>query len=247
MKRKYNKIIFDEFKIEPYSYFYTKTLFDRYVPHNRKAKILDVGVGAGRMLRNLKYHGFNNLYAIDVDLQYKKHLANEGIKVKQCNLEKDKIPFKDNTFDIVVSFHVVEHVRNSNNYFLEIRRVLKKGGLFICETPDFSKTYKKIFYSDPTHVTPLQLDSLKKVFKMYDYEIIYAAPSGTYSPIQKAYNLIGKFVKKNKTDYSSLKQQNTRMSNDINFKLWKMVYSINSRLFLMPFLRHDIIIVGKKT
>ncbi len=46
------------------------------------------------------------------------------------------IPFPSNTFDIVFSFHVIEHVRNDLNFISESYRVLKNNGIFILTTPN---------------------------------------------------------------------------------------------------------------
>ena len=42
-----------------------------------------------------------------------------------------KLPFKDNTFDIVFSFGTIEHIRENFKSVCEAYRVLKPGGLFI--------------------------------------------------------------------------------------------------------------------
>jgi len=49
-------------------------------------------------------------------------------EVKKCNIDKDKFPYKDNTFDRVISKNVIEHLTNPGNLFKESYRVLKKGG-----------------------------------------------------------------------------------------------------------------------
>lgn len=46
------------------------------------------------------------------------------------------LPFEDSAFDNVVSFQVIEHVKDTKHYLSEISRVLKPGGRFICTTPN---------------------------------------------------------------------------------------------------------------
>lgn len=42
------------------------------------------------------------------------------------------LPFNDETFDVVLSFGVLEHVRNDKQSLIEINRILKPNGLFFC-------------------------------------------------------------------------------------------------------------------
>jgi len=46
------------------------------------------------------------------------------------------LPFPDNTFDLVFSIYVLEHVSDSAPVISEIGRVLKPGGLFLSLTPN---------------------------------------------------------------------------------------------------------------
>lgn len=46
------------------------------------------------------------------------------------------IPFSDNMFDVIVSFETIEHVQDYKFFMQEIKRVLKKDGLFILSTPN---------------------------------------------------------------------------------------------------------------
>jgi SAM-dependent methyltransferase len=46
------------------------------------------------------------------------------------------LPFPCGSFDVVLSFQVIEHVSNVNFYLREARRVLKPGGVLLVVTPD---------------------------------------------------------------------------------------------------------------
>lgn len=55
--------------------------------------------------------------------------------VTVMNASAEELPFEDNTFDLVFSSHVIEHVPNMNKAILEIDRVLKPGGINFCIVP----------------------------------------------------------------------------------------------------------------
>lgn len=46
------------------------------------------------------------------------------------------LPFPDEAFDVVLSFQVIEHVRDVGTYLAEARRVLRPGGMLVVITPD---------------------------------------------------------------------------------------------------------------
>ncbi|MEV7972708.1 class I SAM-dependent methyltransferase [Cellulomonas sp. NPDC089187] len=51
-------------------------------------------------------------------------------------VQTDDLPFDADSFDVVVSFQVIEHVDDVERYLHEIKRVLRPGGQFLCVTPD---------------------------------------------------------------------------------------------------------------
>jgi len=72
------------------------------------------------------------------------------------DFEKKKLPFSDNSFDMVVLKHTIEHVEDIGRLMAEIHRVLKKGGKVVIHTPHFSHPSS---FSDITHKHHLTYDS----------------------------------------------------------------------------------------
>jgi 2-polyprenyl-3-methyl-5-hydroxy-6-metoxy-1,4-benzoquinol methylase len=60
------------------------------------------------------------------------------ISCYNVDLENQKLPFKDGTFDVVVSLDVIEHLWNTELYLSEMQRVLKRGGYAILTTPNYN-------------------------------------------------------------------------------------------------------------
>ncbi len=48
----------------------------------------------------------------------------------------ENLPFEDASFDLVVAFEVIEHIRNYREFLSETARVLRPDGLFIVSTPN---------------------------------------------------------------------------------------------------------------
>lgn len=55
-------------------------------------------------------------------------------EVKKCDVGKEKIPFKNKSFDEVFSRNLFEHISNLNHLLSEMNRVLKKKGKIVLVT-----------------------------------------------------------------------------------------------------------------
>ena len=90
-------------------------------------KILDLGCGRSK-------HKIKGAKVIGLDF-YDKEEADVF-----CDLEKGKLPFKDNEFDGIITTHVLEHVRNLIPLIDEMWRVTKPGGVIFIEVPYFASS-----------------------------------------------------------------------------------------------------------
>lgn len=125
-------------------------------------KVLDVGCGNGEVTKNLLSLGLD-AYGIDFSEAAKDSL---GPKFNKVNFQKDNFPFDDNTFDIVFSKSVIEHLEEPDILIKESYRVLKPGGIIITMTPSWKHNFREQFYIDHTHVTPFTRYSLETIHKL---------------------------------------------------------------------------------
>ncbi len=94
-------------------------------------KVLEVGGGLGT---DLAQFARNGAHTTDYDLS-SGHLAHakrnfelRGLNGEFIHGDGERMPFPDNTFDVVFSNGVIHHTPNTNQVIGEIRRVLKPGG-----------------------------------------------------------------------------------------------------------------------
>lgn len=85
-------------------------------------RVLDIGCGDGRFVRLLRKYFIN---AIGIDPN------NKGLYTIKGSVYN--LPFKDNQFDLLVLFEVIEHV--DKRAYKEMRRVLKSNGKIIITSP----------------------------------------------------------------------------------------------------------------
>ena len=92
-----------------------------------------------------------------------------------ADFNKDILPFKNNSFDLILCLAVIEHIENVDNFMEQAFRVLKPGGLFYLSTPNFKFCFKN-FYNDPTHIKPYTDLSISKTLEYCNFENISTYP-----------------------------------------------------------------------
>lgn len=71
------------------------------------------------------------------------------------------LPFEDATFDFVISFQVIEHIRDDRTFVAEVHRVLKPGGRFIVTTPNAPMSLTR----NPWHVREYRAEELQALLQ----------------------------------------------------------------------------------
>lgn len=146
-----------------------KKLIYKYL--NKNDKLLDMGTGGGELLLSLQHPHINTSVteAWEPNLKLcKANLEPLGITVKQV-FGDNKLPFDDNTFDIIINRHEDYDVK-------EVKRTLKKDGIFITQQVG-GKNNKKLsrflipdFKSD---VLDFELSKETSKFENLDFSILY--------------------------------------------------------------------------
>ena len=96
--------------------------------------ILDAGCGTGALMIKLKK--FGKVYGFDISDEAIRFAKSNGLEsIKKASVTD--IPYKDKTFDAVVSIDVLYHkqVGSDLQALREFKRVLKPGGILIVKNP----------------------------------------------------------------------------------------------------------------
>lgn len=114
----------------------TIALLDKHLSRKRNLKILDAGCGPGTAFSYLKRYG--QLIGVDASDEALRY-ARKHNQVKIVKASVSSLPFKDNSFDLVVCLDVLYHlwVKNINQALKEFNRVLKPGGFLFLREPAF--------------------------------------------------------------------------------------------------------------
>lgn len=99
-----------------------------------KKDILEIGVGLGSDHFRFGEQG-NRMNALDLSAEHLKHTSRhlelEGLRTMAVYGDAEKMPFEDNSFDLVYSFGVIHHTPHTEAAVTEIYRVLRPGGVAI--------------------------------------------------------------------------------------------------------------------
>jgi SAM-dependent methyltransferase len=97
-------------------------------------RILDVGCGTGANLKMLARYGQSE--GVDVSQQALDFCHQRGLDAVRC-AAAESLPYDDNSFDLVTSLDVLEHLDDDRAGLEEIRRVLRPDGRALLFVPAF--------------------------------------------------------------------------------------------------------------
>jgi GT2 family glycosyltransferase/SAM-dependent methyltransferase len=131
------------------------------LPLIKNKVVLDIacgeGYGAALMAKTA-----NHVVGVDISQEcisfatdkYLSHHSN--IRCQKGSVES--IPASDDTFDVIVSFETIEHVSEEvqKQFLSEVKRTLKKNGVFIVSTPDKENYSDRYQHANPFHVHELK-------------------------------------------------------------------------------------------
>jgi len=165
---------------------------------NRQPRVLDVGCGRGYLLRDLAANGWS-CAGIDI--------PGSPLPIDAAKLGFDcrtgdacSLPWPENSFDLVVINHVLEHVSDPWAACLEARRVLRERGLLYVGVPNFGSFQRQLFGGNwfplelPRHIFHFTARSLGLLLQRTGFTPRHWATrsfrQGVFAWIQSALNVV---------------------------------------------------------
>lgn len=116
----------------------TRKMFDKFLTNLAGKKILDVGCGTGLSMEYFRGRGAD-VRGIDITYSSIEYVNDMGLPALQADARR--LPYKDNSFDIVYSIGVIEHFNETEDALKEQSRVCKPGGIVIAVVPNLWTPY----------------------------------------------------------------------------------------------------------
>jgi len=123
----------------------------------RGARLLEIGSGLGHLVGQLE-DSFET-YGLDVNYWAVGQSRSVVHSTHLQHASAQELPFTDDSFNVVIIKHIVEHLPDPPKAIREIGRVTEKGGMLILATPNLDSLLKPwkgdswIGYQDPTHIS----------------------------------------------------------------------------------------------
>ena len=190
----------------------------RVLKINSAKKVLDYGAGRGLHVKlwekifpeaELHFCDISSIAMEKFKADYPRH------KDRYFLVTDDQSSCDDNTFDVITSVEVMEHVEDLDFYLRDIRRLLKPNGLFVWTTPCANRIsiehvysaitgkidptkegYRRWTWEDPTHLRRLRSNEIEGLLKEIGFSDIrfrfrshFFSFVCTYFPTRKAQNL----------------------------------------------------------
>jgi len=110
-------------------------LLDGFEKYRNTNKMLDVGCGPGLFLIEAKKRGWE-VYGTEFTDQQISYLEEKGIKTTKGKLTPTS--FDKESFDVIISSEVIEHINNPVEEMTLFHSFLRKGGITYITTPNFN-------------------------------------------------------------------------------------------------------------
>jgi 2-polyprenyl-3-methyl-5-hydroxy-6-metoxy-1,4-benzoquinol methylase len=124
--------------------------------HNKNASVIDIGCGGGEFTTMYKKKiGAKEITGADGVKNKLIFAKKHGVDKTICFDLSGKWPIKSNTYDVVISDQVIEHLYDYDIFISETHRILKPGGYAVISTENLS-SWHNIFalilgYQDFSH------------------------------------------------------------------------------------------------
>lgn len=145
--------------------------------------VVDLGAGTGRDLRIVgRLHPDARLAAVEANPDNCRTLENLADEVHVLDLERDALPFPDESVDLVIANQILEHTKEIFWITSEISRTLRIGGHLLIGVPNVASLHNRVLLAFGRHPTTCKACSGHvRAFSKRDTLAFFEAPfSGGY-------------------------------------------------------------------
>lgn len=172
--------------------------------------VLEIGTGSGYGIEVVAPRA-RRFVTVDKHVPAPELLQLPNVEFRQA--EVPPLGFPDGSFDSVISFQVIEHIRRDGDFVCEIARVLRPGGRFIVTTPNAPMSLTR----NPWHVREYTAEELRRLL------------AGSFSTVET----LGVFGDEKVMDYYEENRRSVRRIT--RFDVLDLQHRLPRRLLQLPY------------
>ncbi|MBI9050419.1 MAG: methyltransferase domain-containing protein [Anaerolineaceae bacterium] len=152
------------------------------VEHNlpKSGRLLEIGCGIGSFIRYMQGFGFE-VKGIEPDPGYADFGEEHNFVPILSDFYED-VNFREYQFDLVFSFHVLEHVLSPTSFLIKARKELKEDGLIFIEVPCIERPndgkLKSFFWK--SHIQTFSKNTLSGLLNKIGFEVVDGGYIGNF-------------------------------------------------------------------
>lgn len=168
-----------------------KKRLDQIENYLKGGKLLDVGCAYGFFLELAKKNGWQ-MQGLEISEAAYRYAKN-NLRLPVLNKALEEAKFKNESFDVVTLFDVIEHLPNPNATIKEIRRILKPNGLLVITTPDIGSIVAKLLGKNweevkrvREHIYFFSKSTLKSMLELNNFRVLRTESAGRHFSVESA-------------------------------------------------------------
>lgn len=122
--------------------------------------VLEIGTGSGYGIELIAPRT-KRFITIDKFMAERAEPLPDNVEFRQATVPP--LPFESESFDYVISFQVIEHIKQDIDFVREIHRVLRPGGKVIITTPNAPTSLTR----NPWHIREYKSEELHNLFEVH--------------------------------------------------------------------------------
>jgi 2-polyprenyl-3-methyl-5-hydroxy-6-metoxy-1,4-benzoquinol methylase len=177
--------------------------FNRYIDlfakyGKSKGSIFDIGAATGFFLSLARKRGFE-VSGVEMSDHASSIAKSKGVKVFTGDLLK--LNLVSDSFDIVTMLDVLEHTTNPFAELLEAKKILKKGGLLVVNSPNGQSLLARFLKSKwhlvvpPEHLFYFSPQNLSLFLKKQGFQVLHSGTIGKRFTFQYIFKMLYKWQK----------------------------------------------------
>lgn len=99
--------------------------------------MLDIGCTTGDWSALWQGKGWT-CSGVDIDRAHADVARSRGVDARYCDLNREPLPFKDQSFDLIFAGEVIEHLVDTDAFLRELHRCVRPGGKVLITTPNLA-------------------------------------------------------------------------------------------------------------